>query len=251
MEEVQFCPCTGRGRVGAYQALGSLGQRMKEEQTPGVFLNGLIVYGPDAELLSDIALEDDISREVASFAADHGVSLVGFSGDRSLCASRCKWTSFLASAHDPDPEVLGPWRSIIANHRVNKLMLLDDAERMSELRPLLAERLGGVASLVCSGPPEMLEVLPFGASKGTGVELMLSAMNVCPSQVLAIGDAENDLDMLRLAGISVAMGNAKAEVQAAADYVSAANHENGAAIAIDRHVLQPRGVSLALADAIA
>lgn len=245
MSKVPFCPCTGRGRLGAYQALGALGRRLREVQPPGVFLNGLIVYGPGGELLRDMALEDEVSSEVVAFAAEHDdVSLIGFSGDRSLCARRCKWTRFLASAHDPDPEVLGSWQSILSEHRVNKLMLMGEPERMARLRPLLAERLGEAASLVCSGPPEMLEVLPAGASKGAGVQVMLDALGVCPSHVLAIGDAENDVGMLRLAGTSVAMGNAKEEVRRAADHVSAANDADGAAIAIDRHVLQPLGIAL-------
>jgi Cof subfamily protein (haloacid dehalogenase superfamily) len=244
MSEVTFCPCTGRGRVGAYQALGELGRRLHEVQPPGVFLNGLIVYGPGGQLLSDMALQNDVSAEVAAFAAEHSdISLIGFSGDRSLCASRSKWTQFLASAHDPDPEVLGPWRSILSEHRVNKLMLMGQPERMARLRPLLAERLGESASLVCSGPPEMLEVLPAGASKGAGVQVLLDALGVCASRVLAIGDAENDIGMLRLAGTSVAMGNAKEEVCRAAGYISAANDADGAALAIDQHVLQPLGIA--------
>jgi len=159
MSEVAFVPCTGRGRLGAYQALGSLGRRLAEAQPPGVYLNGLITYLEGGKLLSAIALERDVGAEVAAFAAEHGITLVGFSGDRSLCESRSPWTSWLAAAHDPDPEEVGPWRSILMEHRVNKLMLLGEKERMAELRPLLAARLGADgASLVCSGPPEMLEV---------------------------------------------------------------------------------------------
>jgi Cof subfamily protein (haloacid dehalogenase superfamily) len=244
MSEVTFCPCTGRGRVGAYQALGALGRRLREVQPPGVFLNGLIVHGPGGQLLHDVALEDDVSSEVAAFVAEHDdVSLIGFSGDRSFCASRCKWTRYLAAAHDPDPEVLGSWSSILSEHRINKLMLMGEPEKMAQLRPLLAERLGDAASLVCSGPPQMLEVLPAGASKGAGVRVLLDALGVCPSRVLAIGDAENDLGMLRLAGTSVAMGNANEEVRAAAGHVSAANDADGAALAIDYHVLQPLGIA--------
>lgn len=85
----------------------------------------------------------------------------------------------------------------------------------------------------------MLEVLPRGVNKGVGVARMLDHLGVAPSearardstrlavgalrldavcapQVLAIGDAENDLEMLRLVGTSVAMGNASPEVQARA-----------------------------------
>lgn len=238
-EVAHFVPCTGRGRLGAYQALGSLGKRLEQCSGPGIFLNGLVVYAPGGALLSDIALPRDIAAEVVAFAAQHKVSLVGFSGDRSLSVQRCEWTSMLVAAHDPEPELVGS----LVEERNNKMVLLGGAEKMAELRPLLQRRLGDGASLVCSGPTWMLEVLPYGASKGGGVRTLLDALGqFSPVDVLAIGDAENDIGMLQLAGTSVAMGNAPSEVRAVAHHVSAANDADGAALAIERHVLEPKGI---------
>ena len=53
-------------------------------------------------------------------------------------------------------------------------------------------------------------------------------------EVVAFGDAENDLEMFKLAGASVAMGQADDEVKAAADYVSKANYEDGVAYALEQ-----------------
>lgn len=47
----------------------------------------------------------------------------------------------------------------------------------------------------------MLEVLPKGASKGAGLQVVLEKLGVAPENVLAMGDAENDLEMLTLAGV--------------------------------------------------
>jgi hydroxymethylpyrimidine pyrophosphatase-like HAD family hydrolase len=62
--------------------------------------------------------------------------------------------------------------------------------------------------------------------------------------MLAMGDGENDIEMLQLAAVSAAMGNAGAKVKAAADYVMVSNDEDGVAQAIARFVLQPRGVAV-------
>ena len=58
-------------------------------------------------------------------------------------------------------------------------------------------------------------------------------------EMMAFGDAENDLDMLGRAGIGVAMGNAAPELQAAADYVTATNDDDGIAKALRHFVLVP------------
>ena len=55
---------------------------------------------------------------------------------------------------------------------------------------------------------------------------------------MAIGDGMNDVAMIRYAGIGVAMGNAKAAVQAAADYVTASNAQDGVAEAIEKFALK-------------
>ena len=86
--------------------------------------------------------------------------------------------------------------------------------------------------------PDMLEVLPLGASKGTGARRLLDALGVAPARAAAIGDGENDLDMLRGVGLGLAMANAVPSTRAAAAHVlSRSNNEDGVAEAIERYLL--------------
>ena len=57
---------------------------------------------------------------------------------------------------------------------------------------------------------------------------------------MAIGDSDNDLAMLRMAGLGVAMANAEPHIRAAADAVTADNAANGVADAIGRYILEGR-----------
>jgi len=75
------------------------------------------------------------------------------------------------------------------------------------------------------------------ASKGAGLRWLAQRLNIPLSETLAIGDGVNDISMLREAGLGIAMGNAAPEVQAAARAVTTANDEDGAALAIERYVL--------------
>lgn len=96
-----------------------------------------------------------------------------------------------------------------------------------------------------------LQVLPLGASKGTGVEWLLKHLGVEPQHVMALGDAENDVEMLKLAGLGVAVGNACPKALKAADVVVGTNNDDGVAEAIHRFVLAPRGLSSLAAFAAA
>ncbi len=74
----------------------------------------------------------------------------------------------------------------------------------------------------------------MGVSKASGLAHVLDQLDLEPSDVLAIGDGRNDIEMLRWAGRGVAMGQAVEEVRAAADDVTAPVHEEGAAVEISR-----------------
>ena len=65
-----------------------------------------------------------------------------------------------------------------------------------------------------------IDIIPRGGGKPAGMQKYLEEEDLDRSEIMAFGDGENDIDMLRFAGIGVAMGNAKDEVKAAADYVT-------------------------------
>ena len=80
----------------------------------------------------------------------------------------------------------------------------------------------------------ILAITARRATKGAALAAACEHMGLKPQQVVAFGDAENDVAMFRLAGASVAMGQADAVTKAAATFVSKANTDGGVAHAIDR-----------------
>lgn len=77
--------------------------------------------------------------------------------------------------------------------------------------------------------PCNLELNSARASKAYGVEALCRHLNLSMDQVLAVGDNQNDISLLRMAGVSAAMGNSEEDVKAAAAYVTGTNQEDGAA----------------------
>lgn len=80
----------------------------------------------------------------------------------------------------------------------------------------------------------LLEFMPKGVTKAYGIRLLAKKLGIQSSEVMAIGDEENDLSMIHYAGVGVAMGNAIAAVKEAADIVTATNEENGVAQVIQQ-----------------
>lgn len=78
-----------------------------------------------------------------------------------------------------------------------------------------------------------LEIIPRSIHKGQGIRDICRTLNIPKEAVIAFGDAENDIPMLREAGIGVAMGNAQSSVKAVADKVTLSNNEDGLAAALE------------------
>ena len=77
--------------------------------------------------------------------------------------------------------------------------------------------------------PYYIEAIPVGTSKASGLSNVCKGLGIDPSEVIAFGDAENDLEMIQFAGHGVAMGNACNALKDAADEVTLTNNEDGIA----------------------
>ena len=87
---------------------------------------------------------------------------------------------------------------------------------------------------ISSDTKSILTLTSTGADKGAALAVACKELDIHPNQVVAVGDAENDVEMFRVAGTSFAMGQASDMVKAAATHVTAANDDDGVAQAIDR-----------------
>ena len=83
-----------------------------------------------------------------------------------------------------------------------------------------------------------LELSALGINKGVGLEKLCQILDLSVNRTIVVGDADNDLDAFKTAGLAVAMGNAKPSVKAAADAVVADCDHGGCAEAIEKYLLK-------------
>lgn len=91
--------------------------------------------------------------------------------------------------------------------------------------------------LVTSSLPHNLELSAAGVTKGSGLRKLSEYLNVKPNETMACGDGENDLPMLRAAGIGICMENGAPFLKEQADWITLSNDEDGVAAAIERWAL--------------
>ena len=216
--------------------------------TPGVFIQGLLTCDAEGNVIESIELDPIIAQSIIRFAERRGRALAAFCGRRILCAERDEDVDQVLAYGEPEPEAVGPMVAgvVDAEIPINKLLMFVPEEDMASTRED-AELMFEGDCTITTAVPGMLEFLPLGASKGAAVAKLLKRMDVDPANVLALGDGENDVEMLELVGTSVAMaGSSEKVVAAARGNVGLSNDEGGVADAIERYVLNPRGLESAI-----
>ena len=231
----------------------------------GVFGNGALVVSAEGRVLAADTLTADVVAAVTEYVRG-GRTAAGAGGRVCLLAcTRCDeegegaypaeylelapegqtWTTDLIQAAGEPIALVTALEGALAGRSVLKFVFFtrpDEAgwAAMDDTVAALREAVDGAAAVLDCGAAQC-EVLPRGVNKGAGVAKLLARLGVPPSACLALGDAENDVEMLQLAGVGVAMGNAKPPARAAADVVVGTNDEDGVAEAVTRYVLEPAG----------
>jgi len=88
---------------------------------------------------------------------------------------------------------------------------------------------------VYKSKPTYLEIMAQNVLKSSAIAILIKARGVVKEEIVAIGDNYNDIDMLRFAGLGVAMGNAPDEVKSAADIVTLSNDEDGLKVVLEKY----------------
>jgi Cof subfamily protein (haloacid dehalogenase superfamily) len=189
--------------------------------------NGAVVFRyPPFEVVHEVTF--DARDAVRAVLAEHPEALV---------AVEERGVGYRLNRHFPEGELSGHMivtdlEDMIAEP-VSRVIIRDPAATAEDF-VTTAARLGLHGTNYVVGWTAWLDLSPVGVHKASGLAEVCERLGVDRSDVLAIGDGRNDLEMLGWAGRGVAMGQAVEEVRAAADDVTASVHDDGAAVELDR-----------------
>jgi Cof subfamily protein (haloacid dehalogenase superfamily) len=127
-------------------------------------------------------------------------------------------------------------------HGVVMMSIMADPPSLHALRDAAMAAFGARARLNVlankSYQGSILEILHPDVSKWHALRQFAAQEGIAPEEIIAVGDDHNDVEMLRHAGLGIAMGNAVEAVQEAADHVTESNAEDGLASALEHFVLR-------------
>jgi Cof subfamily protein (haloacid dehalogenase superfamily) len=219
--------------------------------TPVVTTQGAVVGDPvSGEIFFEADMPLDVARAMAAWADATGrVTIFYFSnrdGTTTLYQNREVWAPEVYDHWFGTPRRIQPNLSALlaaSDHPPLKFISVNDASAEPDLTPLLQEQFGPTMHMARTHAL-LIEGTAAGVDKGSGLLHLLEKLNIPPHRVLAVGDNENDIPMLKIAGMGVAMGQATDKVKAAAQWIAPSIIQDGAAVAMEKYVIRDWGLGI-------
>jgi Cof subfamily protein (haloacid dehalogenase superfamily) len=205
--------------------------------TPISAFNGGMIVDDQMRTLEQRVVPPDVVGPMIELIASYGLDVWVYQGadwllqnDKGPHVDREAWTVKFP------PRVVASYEGV--TDQVSKITgVSDDRDKIDEATAAARAKFGHQASAAQS-QPYYLDVTNPDANKGDVVKFLASRYKLSTDEIATIGDMPNDILMFAHSGTSIAMGNASAEVQRAARFVTTSNEDEGFANAVDRFVLR-------------
>lgn len=222
-----FAICTGRDKGSARGVLKGL----DIDSMPGVYMNGTVVQGLGGTLLQSTVIPEELVQDVVKWARGNrsDASILFVQGEvHYVMDNRDEYALFMhKNLLDPSPvEVEGGWGSPIPKvpRQVNLIRIICSPCKMDRVKPQVQRLVDGRASCAQS-LPTTIDIMSPNTNKASGLNVLLKSLGLTEAQTAAIGDSENDLEMLQSVRVACAMGNAVQQTKAVSHFILPKNSD--------------------------
>lgn len=224
---------TGRMYASAQNVARQTGLNVPLITYQGSLVKNLI----DGSVLYERSVPADAARKIFEYCERNELHLQLYVNDRLYVREENDKIKEYADI-SKIPYTVEPDYAKLSAEPNTKMLIIDEPAYLDELAPIFRDMLGDAVHITKS-KPNFLEFTHREGTKGHALKALAKQFGCDMSEVMAIGDSWNDHDMIEVAGLGVAMGNAIDSLKAVADYVTLTNNEEGVRHVIEKFVLHP------------
>jgi len=180
-------------------------------------------------------LPHEIVPEIFAFAKAHNIGLLTYQDDCIITGTAIDRFMEKESAINGLPIKFVPNFTEYVDFDINKCLLTGEPDYLASMEIKLNE-IYGTSFNIYRSEPFFLEFMPQNIDKAHGLNILLSGIGLTPEQLICCGDGYNDITMIELAGLGIAMENAQERVKSVADYITRSNDDNGILHVIEKFI---------------
>ncbi|PJI07469.1 MULTISPECIES: Cof-type HAD-IIB family hydrolase [Clostridium] len=209
-------------------------------EQPIICYSGSLILGKGGDILLNKFIPSNIVDTVYNFTEEMNVHMSLYKDDKWYIKGDDEWSKQESDITHIVPNVtdfirlLDEWKKY--NLGPNKILCMSDPDNINVLNRKVSGKLSSYVNVYPS-KATYLEIMPKSSSKTSAIEYLSTKLNISRSEIIAIGDNYNDVDMIQYAGLGIAMGNAPDKVKDFADDVTLTNDDNGVAAAIEKYII--------------
>ncbi|WP_160678232.1 Cof-type HAD-IIB family hydrolase [Clostridium sp. C8-1-8] len=232
---VKIVLTSGRPIQGIKNYLEELNLRGKDDYV--ISLNGALICRCEdySVLSSNETLKGKDLKYIFSKVKDLNAYVHAFKEREDLVNIESKFSKNEEKRINLKVRVVDFMKEIQDDEEILKVVLEEEKEVLDRVQAQLPKELFEEFTVIRS-LDFMLEFMKKGCNKATGIEKLVQYLGIDSSEVIAIGDAVNDKEMIGYAGLGVAMGNAEEDIKNLADFVTKSNEEDGVAYVIEKFI---------------
>lgn len=232
---VKIVLASGRPLVGLTKHLEEL-ELLKDEDYVLSFNGGLVQNTKTQKIISKLPLKGSDLKYIYKISKELNINIHAFSANEGLITPQIsKYTEHEAEINGIDINIKD-FNKIDDNEDIIKVMMIDPQDILDPAIEKLPNDVYEKYSVFKSSP-FFLEFTHKEVDKGLGLKKLGEYLGIKREEIIACGDAGNDLSMVKYAGLGVAMENATLEVKEAADFITKSNDEDGIAYVIEKFIL--------------
>ncbi|MCB2290447.1 Cof-type HAD-IIB family hydrolase [Clostridium sp. CS001] len=238
---VRIAVCTGRIFTSADFFSEILGVK-----SPVIASNGAFIMEKDkGEVVYKATLGVEKCKKLLAMFRKHDIYPHYYTSDTVFTEKLVYSSSFYVEVNKTLPKdkqvkivVVKDWDEVFKTYENEIFKGIGVDENIEKIKEIKASLRNMDEFEVVSSRFNNFEAMNKCVSKGNAVEILANFYGITREQIICIGDSENDLSMIKFAGLGVAMGNADEEVKAAAQYITESNNCDGVARVIEKFVLE-------------
>jgi len=186
------------------------------------------------KVLFEHSLTKEQIHSIYDFSKENNIHIITYLNDQIISERNSEYIDMESTITGLELVIVPSFKDAVTTSAV-KCLLLEEPNYLKTVEPLLKAAMPDLS--VCMSKPFFLEAAPNGVDKGAAIQILAEKLNIHSSEIIAVGNAGNDLTMVQYAGLGVWVGNVEDELREFGDVVVASNNDHGVAEVVRRFIL--------------
>ena len=198
------------------------------------FNGSTIVDLKEDKILFEHALTKEQIHSLYDFSQQNNTHIITYLGEQIISERHSEYINIESSITGLDLVIVPSFKDAVTTSAV-KCLLLEEPSYLKGVEPVLKQAMPDLS--VCMSKPFFLEAAPNGIDKGAAIRILAEKLNIHQSEIIAVGNAGNDLTMIQYAGLGVWVDNVDPELREFGDVIVASNNDHGVAEVFNKYIL--------------